>query len=110
MDFEMGEREDFGDWGDERMLGSCQADWLDETYSSADRFEFWRERQRERELEEIKLEFADEANDARGHELDLCDIVREHDEREDWVQEADDLQEWRNPELNDDYLDCNWEE
>jgi len=105
----MCEREDFGDWGDERMLGSCQADWLDEADTRAGAIEFWQERERQRELEEVKLEFADEANDAQGHERDLCDIVREHDEREDWIQEADDLQEWRTDD-DDNYLDCDCEE
>jgi hypothetical protein len=92
MDFEMGEREDFGDFGDERLLGTCQEDWLELDPTA------YQERQRERELEEIKLEFADEANDEQGHERDLCDIVREHDEAEDWTDDADD------------YLDCDWEE
>jgi hypothetical protein len=95
MDFEMGEREDFGDWGDERMLGSCQADWLDEVYSNADRFDFWKERQREREIEEVKLEFADEANDERGHEPEGYDFVREQRDGNDDPFRDD-----------DDYLDC----
>ena len=90
--------EDFGDWGDERFLGLCAEDWLDEADSMASRQELWLERQRQRELEEIKLEFADEANDEQGHERDLCDIVREHDEGEDWAEDAED------------YYDCNWEE
>jgi hypothetical protein len=30
-----------------------------------------------------------------GVERDLMDMVREHEEEEDRVQEADDLQEWR---------------
>jgi len=38
--------------GSKYMLGSCQADWLDEAYSNADRFDFWKERQRERELDD----------------------------------------------------------
>lgn len=97
MDFEMGEREDFGDWGDERMLGSCQGDWLDEADSMVNRFERGQEARRQRELEETQLEFADEVNDERGHERDLCDIVREHDEQEDLTD-------------GDDYLDCVWEE
>jgi hypothetical protein len=92
MDFEMGEREDFGDWGDERFLGVCAEDWLEDTRM------FWQERQRERELEEIKLEFADEANDEQGHERDLSDIVREQEEEEDWLDDADD------------YLNCDFEE
>ena len=97
MDFEMGEREDFGDWGDERMLGSCQADWLDEADSMIDRFERGQEARRQRELEEIQLEFADEANDEQGHERDALDLVREYEES-------------KNFEEDEEYLNCVWEE
>jgi hypothetical protein len=90
-------REDFGDCGDEQFLNLCAGDWLDDTRLT------WQERQLERaerrELEEIKLEFADEANDTLGHERDLCDIVREQEEQEDWVSDID-----------DDYLNCDFEE
>lgn len=99
MDFEMGEREDFGDWGDERLLEPYGDVSLDEGDSMVDRFELWQEHKRQRELEEIKLEFADEANDEQGHKRDLCDIVREHEEREDWLDEE-----------SEDYYDCEWEE
>jgi len=70
--------EDFGWSGDEFLLGDCMDDWaMDMLDLRADEYA---ERQRQLELEEIKLEFADEANDEQGHERDLCDMVREHDE------------------------------
>jgi hypothetical protein len=99
------EREDFGDWGDERFLGVCAEDWLEDTRL------FWKEHMRERELRasDLEEEESDDAWDAEN-ERDLSDLVRENEEEEDWVLEADDLQEWRDPELNDDYLDCEWEE
>jgi|WetSurSiteA1Bulk_404760.scaffolds.fasta_scaffold06376_2 hypothetical protein len=79
--------EDFGWSGDEFLLGDCQEDWLMDMLDL--RAEEYAERQRQHELEETLLEFADEANDEYGHERDLCDIVREQDEREDWVGECE---------------------
>lgn len=85
-------REDFGDFGDERFLGTCAEDWLEDTR------QFWQERQRERELRASDLleQEVDDAFDVEN-ERDLFDIVREHDE---------DVDDW----LDDDYLDCDWEE
>lgn len=93
--------EDFGDYGDEAFLGFCAEDWRDYAPLDAEENHLRQlERNRQRELEEIKLEFADEANDAHGHERDLFDLVREHEEEEDWLRGGD----------GDDYLNCSWEE
>jgi hypothetical protein len=93
MDYEMCEREDFGDWGDEHFLGICAEDWLEDTRL------FWQEHMRERELRASDLEEqeSDDAWDAEN-ERDLSDIVREHDEEEDLFGD------------DDDYLNCDWEE
>lgn len=94
--------EDFGDWGDERFLGVCAEDWLWDVNE-----------RRQHDLAENRRQLLeDEVDDVwdRENERDLSDIVREQEESEDWVLEADDLQEWRNPDENDDYLDCSWEE
>jgi hypothetical protein len=93
--------EDFGWSGNEFLMGDCMDDWnMDLLDLGADRYD-----EERRAREELALEFADEKG-----ERDLCDLVREHEEEEDRVLEADDLQEWRNPELNDYYLDCVLEE
>jgi hypothetical protein len=89
--------EDFGWSGDEFLIGDCQDDWrMDMLDIGADEYE---ERQRQRDIEETKLEFADEANDEQGHERDLFDIVNEHDEE---AGESSDE--------NDEYLNCDWRE
>ena len=82
--------EDFGWSGDEYMIGDCMDDWaMDRLDILSDQTE-----EREREREELALEFSDEEKPER----DLCDIVREHEESEDWADDTDD------------YLDCEWEE
>lgn len=55
MDFEMSEREDFGDWGDERFLGLCEEDWLEDRRFQ--RIELQRELAERKEQEELELEF-----------------------------------------------------
>jgi hypothetical protein len=71
--------EDFGWSGDEFLIGDCRDDWgMDMLDLRADEYA---ERQR--------LLAEDEVDDAwdRENERDLCDIVREHDEEEDWLGE-----------------------
>ena len=92
--------EDFGDFGDEAFLGFCAEDWRDYAPLDAEENHLRQlERNRQRELEEIKLEFADEANDEheQGHGRDALDLVREYEESE-------------NFEADEEYLNCVWEE
>jgi hypothetical protein len=86
------EREDFGDWGDERFLGVCAEDWL---WDVNERRLHDMGEVRARDLEEEEVDNAWDAENER----DLFDIVREHEEEEDWLGDDD-----------DDYLDCDWEE
>src|SRR5512135_2793987 len=95
--------EDFGWAGDERLIGDCMDDWaMDRLDILADQAE-----EREHAREELALEFADEKG-----ERDLCDIVREHDERyndPDYPEQVgQDISEF--DEGRDEYLNCDWEE
>jgi len=89
------EREDFGDYGDERFLGFCAEDWLEDTRMTR------QELQRERELRASDLaeQEVDDAWDAEN-ERDMFDMVREREELEDWENDGED----------EEYLDGSWEE
>lgn len=93
--------EDFGWSGDEFLLGDCQDDW--QMYMP-DRFDTRRgqrklEEIQRQELDELALEFLEEG----GEESDLSDIVREHDEREDWQNPDDPSDEDNCLDLDYDY-------
>jgi len=96
-------REDFGDWGDERFLGVCAEDWL---WDVNERRLHDMAQVRARDLAEQEV---DDAWDAMN-ERDLCDMVREHDEQEDWQNPDDPADEDCCLDFDYDYLDCNWEE
>lgn len=82
--------EDFGDWGDERFLGVCAEDWL---------WDVNEKRLHDKQEESLRLLQEDEVDDAwdRENERDLSDIVREHEESEEYCTEED-------------YYECSWEE
>jgi hypothetical protein len=79
----MGEREDFGWSGDERMIGDAQDDWVMDLLDAG--VESFEEERRIRAL----LAGEDVVVTEGELERDLADIVREHDEREDFEREPD---------------------
>jgi hypothetical protein len=105
--------EDFGWFGDERMIGDCMDDWaMDRLDILADQAE-----ERERAREELALEF--DPRDPRGqgnasegiiYERDALDFVREQEESQDPDYPEPVGQDLSEYDEGGEFGECEWED